>query len=324
MESIKCIKPGMLTTIQDLGRHEYQGYGVPSSGAMDPLSLRLANIIVGNPIHYAALEVTLIGPELIFKGEGIIAITGADLSPKRNGKSISMWRAIHIHDGDILTFGKGINGCRSYIAILGGLRVSEVLGSKSTYLRGQYGGMEGRPLKSGDVIPVIPASPELIKKVKNRIIPDYNIPNIINNKIIRFIWGPHDSKFTEESIEKFVKSSYMISNHSDRMGYRLQGETLLHRDSADILSEFVAPGTIQVPASGQPILLMTDCQTSGGYTKIGMVIGVDLPIAGQKKPGDSIMFRPITIKEAQEEWKKQEKWLYMLSKNNSHSVGGLT
>lgn len=316
MEYIKVIKPGLLTTIQDLGRHEFQSCGVPVSGAMDTLSLRLANILVGNPQNYAAIEVTLIGPEIMFKGEGIIAITGGDLSPKLNGESIQMWRSIRILDGDILSFGKVNKGCRSYIAILGGLHVSEILGSKSTFIRGKYGGIEGRPLIKGDMIPVIPTSYELIKKVKKRKIPDHNIQNINSSKTIRFIWGPNDREFTKESKETFVQSSYMITNQSDRMGYRLQGPTLLHKKSADILSEFVAPGTIQVPANGQPIVLMADCQTSGGYTKIGMVIGADLPLVGQKKPGDTISFTPITIQEAQKEWKKQEKWVYLLSKNN--------
>lgn len=318
MEYMTCIKPGLLTTIQDLGRQSYQSFGISASGAMDCLSLKLANIIVGNPLNYAALEITLVGPELSFKGEGIIAITGADLSPTLNGKHLQMWRAVHIQDGDLLKFGVPKSGCRSYLAVLGGLNVPEILGSKSTFIRGAYGGMEGRALQKNDEIPIGPIDSNWIKEVKNRGIPDFYILNIFNNESIRFVWGPHDKEFREESKTQFVSSSYQVTNQSDRMGYRLEGETLLHKKSADILSEFVAPGTIQVPANGKPIILMADCQMSGGYMKIGMVIGADLPLVAQKKPGNFIKFQPVSIQEAQEEWKKQMKWLAILSKNNTH------
>lgn len=156
MEYIKCLKPGLLTTIQDLGRQSYQSFGVSACGAMDPLSLKLANIIVGNPQDYAALEITLLGPEILFKGEGVIAITGADLSPTLNEKELPMWRAVHVHEGDSLKFAKARTGCRSYLAILGGMLVPEVMGSKSTFLRGSYGGIEGRTLQKNDRIPVGP------------------------------------------------------------------------------------------------------------------------------------------------------------------------
>lgn len=317
MEYIKCLKPGLLTTIQDLGRPSYQSFGVSVSGAMDTLSLKLANIIVGNPPDYAALEITLLGPEILFKGEGVIGITGADLSPTLNGKAISMWRAIHVKDGAILKFGKGKNGCRSYLAILGGIDVPEVMGSKATFIRGRYGGMEGRALQSKDCLPIGPIHPKWINEVKNRRIPDFYIPNF-SNRVIRFVWGPHDREFRKESKEIFVKGFYQVTNQSDRMGYRLDGDTLVHKKSADILSEFAAPGTIQVPANGKPIILMADCQMSGGYTKIGMVIGTDIPLVAQKKPGDAIKFQPISILQAQEEWKRQMKWLSVLAANNLH------
>ncbi|EOR22453.1 allophanate hydrolase subunit 2 [Niallia nealsonii AAU1] len=320
MEYIKCLKPGLLTTIQDLGRHSYQSFGVSACGAMDPLSLKLANIIVGNPQDYAVLEITLLGPEILFKGEGVIAITGADLSPTLNEKELPMWRAVHVQEGDILKFAKARTGCRSYLAILGGMLVPEVMGSKSTFLCGNYGGIEGRALQKNDRIPIGPIHHSWIKKVKNRGISDSVIRNIFHKDAVRFVWGPHDRAFKEESKELFIESVYQITNQSDRMGYRLEGKALLHKKSADILSEFVAPGTIQVPANGKPILLMADCQMSGGYTKIGMVIGVDIPLVAQKKPGDFIKFRPVSIEQAQEEWKRQMKWLSILSKNNTHLI----
>lgn len=315
MESITCRKPGLLTTVQDLGRQAYQQYGVSSCGAMDLLSLRIANILAGNPENAAAIEVTLMGPELSFQGKGTIAICGGDLSPHLNGRPISMWKTININDGDIVNFGKFSSGCRAYIAISGGIDVPEVMGSKSTFLRGKYGGLEGRALKSGDQL-LIGRSKLQPSRLNNRKLPDANIPNFQENKPVRFIWGPQHQQFTKESLQMFIQTSYKVTNQSDRMGYRLEGEQLYHKESADILSDYIAPGSIQVPSNGQPIILMSDCQMSGGYTKIGMIIGVDLPLIAQKKPGDSILFQPIEISEAQQEWIKQEKWLSILRKNN--------
>lgn len=314
MEFIKCKKPGLLTTIQDLGRHDFQHFGIPVSGAMDPLSLRLANIIVGNPENEAVLEITLVGPVLEFEGEGLIAITGASLSPKINGKSVAMWRTIEVKDNDILSFGAATKGCYSYISIFGGIKVPEVMGSKSTYIRGNYGGIKGRNLKANDYIYIKSSQPK--NSQKNKRLPNKYIPDIGSKRPIRFIWGPHDDHFTKEAKKTFVQSTFLVTNHSDRMGYRLHGEKLNHKTSADIISDYVAPGAIQVPSNGQPVVLMADCQMSGGYTKIGMVITVDLPFVAQKKFGDSISFKAFTIDEAQREWKIRERWLSRLSINN--------
>lgn len=314
MEYIECKKAGLLTTVQDLGRQKFQQYGISSAGAMDSLSLRIGNIITGNPEHFAGIETTLLGPEFIFHGDGIIAITGADSSPKINGHSIEMWSAIQVTNGDLLSFSIPNNGCRTYISISGGVNVEDIMGSKSTFLRGRYGGFEGRAIISKDFIKV---GPPVINpmKLKGRKLPIHHIPSYFKNNI-RFIWGPQENRFTDSSRDDFIKNAYEVTNQSDRMGYRLDGTKLFHKNNADILSDYIAPGAIQVPSNGQPIVLMADCQMSGGYTKIGMIIGVDLPLMAQKKPGDSIQFEPITIEKAQSLWAKQEKWLYLLKMSN--------
>lgn len=316
MEYVTVKKPGMLTTVQDLGRHAYRAYGVSTSGAMDPLSFRMANILVGNDENQAALEVTLIGPRLQFNVSGVIAITGGNLTPTLNGTEVAMWKALRVEKGDELNFGKCADGIRAYIAFAGGIVVPKVMGSRSTYIRGHYGGMEGRAVAAGDLLP-IGKSLFNFTDLSGRRIRTQDIPIFNEKRSIRFILGPHDYEFTEASLQAFMKGPYTVSNESDRMGYRMQGPQLQHLSSADIASDFITPGTIQVPGSGQPIIHMSDCGTSGGYTKIGVIIGVDLPYVAQKKPGDFIHFQPIDVKSAQMAWKKQERLmadLYLTNK----------
>lgn len=315
MAYITCIKPGLLTTVQDLGRRKYQIYGISASGAMDRLSIRLANILVGNPEHAAVIEAVIMGPELLFNQDGIIALTGANISPSINGRKVSMWKTLYVHDGDLLSFGRVENGCCTYIGVAGGVQVPDVMGSKSTFIRGQYGGLDGKALQRGDTIQ-IGDPPVKTGKVSGRSIPCRDVPVYYGREEVRFIWGPHDYLFTDDAKEVFCSVTYTVSTQSDRMGYRLSGQALSHKKNAEILSDYIAPGAIQVPGNGQPIVLMADCQMSGGYTKIGMVIGVDLPVMAQKKPGDSFRFRPVSIEEAQEEWRKQKTWLAQLAANN--------
>jgi biotin-dependent carboxylase-like uncharacterized protein len=315
MEYVSVIKPGMLTTIQDLGRHSYRALGVSTCGVMDQLSFKLANILVGNDKNEAALEVTLIGPRLRFNHVGMIAITGANLSSSLNGMEIPMYKSIQVETGDELSFGKCKDGVRSYIAFAGGIDVPKVMGSRSTYIRGHYGGIEGRAMTSGDTIPLGKSTFEP-RFLSGRRIRYQDIPNFQVDRPIRFILGPHDDRFTKESLDDLINTPYTVSNESDRMGYRLQGTHLEHLSGADIASDFITPGTIQVPGNGQPIIHMADCGTSGGYTKIGVIIGVDLSYVAQKKPGDTINFQPIDVMSAQKEWKEQENLLHDLDLNN--------
>lgn len=315
MEFIKVLKPGLLTTIQDLGRLAYQKYGIPTSGAMDPLSLRIANILVGNKEDAGAIEVTLIGPKLKFIESGVIAITGANLSPTINNKPIPLWSTIKVDKNDILKFGESINGCRSYIAVNGGIDVPEIMGSKSTFIRGGYGGLKGRRIQKGDVV-VREAKNNKPEVLCHRKLSPKVTPNFEKNKRVRVILGPQVDSFTKEAINNLLSGSYTIMKDSDRMGYRLEGPSLEHVSGADIISDYITAGSIQVPGNKQPIILMADCQVTGGYTKIGTVIGVDIPLIAQKKPGEQISFEKIEINEAQSLWKKQEKLISIIKLNN--------
>jgi antagonist of KipI len=217
---------------------------------------------------------------------------------------------------DELSFGKCIYGCRSYIAFAGGIDVPKVMGSRSTFVRGNSGGVEGRALKTGDRLPIGKSQLDTSELYGRKLRFD-NIPDFKTNRSIRFIVGPHDYAFTKESIYNFVTTTYTLSNEADRMGYRLSGKTLQHVHGADIISDFITVGTIQVPGNGQPIIHMADCGTSGGYTKLGVIIGVDIPYIAQKKPGDQIVFEKTEISFAQERWKKQEQLISSLRISNA-------
>ncbi|MHA6251928.1 5-oxoprolinase subunit C family protein [Oceanobacillus sp. CAU 1775] len=312
---LSIIKPGLLTTVQDLGREAFRKHGVSASGVMDPLSFRLANILVGNDENTAALEVTLVGPTIRFEQETAFALAGGNLSPFLNNESIDMWSVIHVKPGDELSFGKYYYGARVYIAFAGGIDVPKVMGSRATFMRGAYGGLEGRALKRGDIIR-LEKPPILLEAIRGRKLRYQDIPDFKTERPVRFILGPHVNEFEKESIEKFLSEPYIVSNASDRMGYRLEGETLKHKNAADIISDFIAVGTIQVPGNGQPIIHMADCGTSGGYTKLGVIISEDIPYIAQKKPGDKLYFEPISIQIAQEKIVEREKLLREINLNN--------
>jgi antagonist of KipI len=296
MDGIRILKPGLFTTIQDKGRKGYQQYGMPTAGAMDEFSLRIANILVGNNDFEACLEATMMGPEISFEVETVISVTGGDLSPKINNRVIDMWKSIKIQKGDILSFGALRSGCRSYIAFAGGFTVPEVMGSKSTYVRGGIGGYEGRAFKKDDLI--VLKGTYLTGEFVEKVVPACEVPTYSNIYTIRVIIGPQEEYFTEEAIKTFLGSEYVISNEADRMGYRLSGEKLQHRNGADIISDGIALGSIQVPGHGLPIIMMADRQTTGGYPKIATVISSDISMLGQTKPGDKIKFSAVSITEA--------------------------
>jgi antagonist of KipI len=296
MEGITILKPGLLTTIQDKGRIGYQQFGMPVAGAMDELSMRLANILVGNDEFEACIEATMLGPEIQFDREAVIAVTGGAVTPKINGTDTVMWRSLKINKGDILSFGALRSGCRYYIAAAGGFSVPEVMGSKSTYIRGGIGGYEGRALKKGDKISLSGLSTN--SSLIGRTIPQSEILSYCKEYTIRVILGPQEDHFTKESVDTFLSSEYSITKDADRMGYRLSGPKLEHTNGADIISDGIALGAIQVPGHGMPIIMMADRQTTGGYPKIATVISTDINILGQAKPGDKLRFMAVSIEEA--------------------------
>lgn len=292
---MNIIKPGLLTTVQDLGRSGYQSIGMSVAGAMDEFSLRMANLLVGNEEGEACLEMTYLGCQIEFKSKEVIAITGADMDPKLNGKEIQMWQAQAVYPGDKLEFGPARSGMRTYISFSRKLDIKDLMGSKSTFLKAGIGGYEGRALKAGDTLSLSEDKPtKLGYKLDQTQIPRYRI-----KENIRVVYGPQDDYFTSEAKETFENSTYKISQEADRMGYRLKGEKIGHDSrGADIISDGINFGSIQVPASGQPIIMMADRQTTGGYTKIAGVIRQDLTKLAQMGPAKEISFEPISIDEA--------------------------
>jgi len=308
MAEIKVNKPGFLTTIQDMGRVGYQQFGMPVAGAMDPFSLQIANALVGNDPGEGVLEITMMGPELEFSGEALIAITGADLSPVVNERPVPMWQSFMVKTGDVLTFRGLKKGCRSYLAAAGGFQVPLIMGSKSTYLKGNLGGFEGRALKAGDILKINSGDIKL-KALSGAYLPEKLRPIYGNSYTVRVILGPQDDYFTQEGIKTFLNSDYKVTNEADRMGLRLEGPKIEHKEGADIISDGIALGSIQVPGHGSPIVMMADHQTTGGYTKIATVITPDIGLMAQAKPGDTIRFVPVEIEEAHEILKEYYKVL---------------
>jgi len=296
MNAIRIIKPGLLTTIQDLGRFGYQRFGMPVCGAMDSYSLKLANWLVLNELNEACLEISFLGPEIEFLTDTIIGITGAEMGPKINGEYIPMNETKCVKTGDILSFAGLKKGARSYLSVSGGFTIPYVMGSKSTYLRGKIGGYKGRKLEEGDIINISGND----KKSINRIIPPHLLRNLSSKNTVRIIPGPEIKSFEKESVIEFINSSYTISIESDRMGYRLEGAELKHLKGADINSAGLSYGTIQVPGNGKPIIMLSDRQTVGGYTRLANIISVDIPLLGQMKPGDILNFKEISLDDAQD------------------------
>lgn len=305
MGSIKVIKPGFLTTIQDLGRFGYQKFGMPVAGAMDEYALRIANLLVGNTEEEACLEITLVGPTLEFLDECVIALTGGDLRAQINGEDLPLWQACYIQKGDKLHFGGVKSGCRAYLAVAGGLEIPAIMGSKSTYLRGQIGGVEGRALWEGDEISFPALSAETLEVVNRKVPRDYQY-DFSSSIIVRVVLGPQEDAFTLNEIKKFLEGKYQVTNNSDRMGYRLDGPRIHHKKSPDIISDGIAKGSVQIPGDGLPIVMMSDRQTTGGYTKIATIITPDFPKIAQAKPGDTIQFQAVSIEEAHEVYRQYE------------------
>lgn len=291
---IKVIKPGLQTTVQDLGRYGYQQFGVSPSGAMDTYSLIVANLLVGNKIDEAGLEASFTGPTIEAQSDMVMSICGGDFSPTVDGQAVGLWRSFLIKKGQVLSVGQCKQGARTYIAIAGGINVPSVLQSKSTLLNGSFGGYEGRALKKGDTLYGYPSIRKPFKFVHPDLIPEYK-----KQLEVRVMRGPHHHLFTKQSVSKFFNEEYLITSQSNRMGYQLIGPKLQHVKGPDIISDPLPLGGIQVPASGQPIILMADHQTTGGYTRIGTVISVDIPSLAQAVPDTRIRFTEVSLDEAQ-------------------------
>jgi antagonist of KipI len=283
--ALVVVKPGLLTTVQDRGRFGYQAAGVPVAGPMDSFSHRLANQLVGNDPDAATLEITLIGPELVVEADTTMAITGAQFDVACGDRSAPAGASFGVRAGSRLKFGRIHHGARAYLAVAGGMQTAPVLGSRATHLVSRMGGLAGRALVAGDRIPIATgAGPRPHRKSAGLMLPPKG------RALLRVLPGPQDHWFAPEALKMMVSVGFRISPRSNRMGYRLEGPPLPRVKDGELISEPVGIGAIQVPAAGQPILLMADRQTAGGYPKIGHVISADLPLAGQLAPGDFIEF----------------------------------
>ncbi len=291
------LRGGMLTTVQDGGRLGYQSQGFSVGGALDKRALRIGNLLLGNPRDTAGLEVTLLGPEIRFEGFGTIALTGGCFDARLAGEPVIPYRALQVAKDDILRIDGARSGTRCYVTFAGGLRVPEVMGSRSTSLKCGIGGYRGRALQPGDVLETGRAG--WLPRVDHRSVPVPAYDPEADAAVIRVIPGPQDFLFTKEGIETFYGQEYRIGEKSDRMGYRMEGPAIGMKGSADILSDGTAEGAIQVSSSGQPIVLLADRQTTGGYGKIATVISVDLPRLVQRSAGRKVRFQAVSMEEAQ-------------------------
>ena len=314
---ITVLQPGFYTTIQDAGRKGYQRFGVPVAGAMDPFSAKLANILLGNDADAAVLEFTAMGPTLRFEQDTYFALAGADFSPKLNGEKIRSNAASFACAGSILTLGGASQGFRGYLAVWGDFDGDYVMGSRSTYPKAGLGGVEGRPLKKEDVLRFC-ASDHIPQQLEMRSLRMENMPfyRTEDTARVRVVLGPQDDHFSAEGLEAFFSEVYTVTAESDRMGYRLEGAPIPRAKGKEgnIISDGVAFGSVQVPDSQMPIVMMADRQTTGGYPKLGAVITADLCRMAQLRAGEKVRFVKVTLDQAHQALLEQKNFLRSLER----------
>jgi biotin-dependent carboxylase-like uncharacterized protein len=298
--ALRILKPGILTTVQDLGRIGFQHLGVAASGALDPVGLQAANALVGNAFNTGVLEAAYVGPTFVVDADSVqLACVGADavieiLPDERasRGTRIPTMRSFQVHRGEVVRIGAISGSALLYIAVEGGFAIEPVLGSVSTFIRGAIGGWQGRSLVAGDLLP--------LQRNDSSGRDDCQLDglNLLPPDRFRVILGPQHTFFSERAIKTFFDSEYSVKPSTDRMAIHLDGPKLEHLAGHDIVSDGIALGSIQVPGHGNPLILMADRQTTGGYPKIATVISADLPALGRTRIGDTIAFEQITIEEA--------------------------
>lgn len=289
--TIEVVKPGLLTTIQDEGRPGFRAFGMPFAGALDQRAYALANLLAGNPPGAAALEMTLLGGTFRFAKDAYVGIAGADMQPTLDGAAVPHWSGFLVRAGSVLAFSSARDGVRCYLAARGGIDVPPVLGSRSTYTRAGVGGLHGRPIAAGHVLPSGPMS---LRDASPRRLPARAIPRYGREIRLRVLLGPQDDRFLPEGVATFLAGAYTVTNRNDRMGYQLEGPVIQHLRGPDIVSDGLLPGAVQVPGSGTPFVMTADCQTVGGYAKIATVIGPDLDRVAQARRGDVVRFARCT------------------------------
>jgi antagonist of KipI len=305
-------QPGAFSTVQDAGRYGFQQYGLPISGAMDHFSYRVANLLVGNPLNAAALEMTVLGPTLEVLESGLAAVAGADLLPTLNRKPTPLWTSFYVQAGDVLAFRGLRSGCRAYLAVAGGIQVPEILGSCSTFVDGKIGGLHGRPLRSGDIL----SSGDVTDLPQITSLARAYIPTYGKTFILRCIGGPQEDYFSPQTLRRFYETPYLVTERADRRGLRLDGPRLHVRKGfpRSIISEPNIPGGVQITPDGHPIVILRE-QTTGGYPKIAAIISVDLSLVGQAKTGDTFHFQQVSLEEAHSILRSEEqRWENLVSR----------
>jgi len=305
MSSLMVENPGLLTTVQDLGRPGFGPLGVSPSGAADSVALRLGNMLVGNEQGAAALEMTLVGGQYTFPEGAVIAFAGADFGTKLNGRPVEMWIAHAVLPGGTLELGLTNEGARCYLCVAGGIQVERFLGSASTHLLSGLGGFAGRALRKGDVLQI--GAP--MQKIRRRRISPTVLEMLRPRKSLRVTQGPQAHWFSEATRRAFFEGAFRVSEDADRLGLRLEGASVAPKSTREMISEGVSLGAVQVTPSGQPIILFVEQQTAGGYPKIANVIGADLHCIGQLRPRDEITFARVSLEEARALWIAQEQLL---------------
>lgn len=288
MKAFKVINPGIQTTVQDLGRPGLMKYGIPTSGAMDQRSFVIGNLLLRNPDNTAALETTLQGLKLQALTRVTISITGADLDPWLNDQPAPQWTAFTMKEDDVLHFKKRKKGLRAYVAMQGGFDVPEVLGSRSTYVRGRIGIV----LREGEILSICPSNSGASESVLT--LPQERRPDLNRTDPIRLIMGPQEDHFTPRGIATLLNSTYRISPQSDRQAFRTEGPAIEIAKGPGIITDPIPPGSVQVPGDGKPIIMLRDAQVTGGYAKIAIVARVEMDRLGQMMPGDEIRFQRIS------------------------------
>ena len=307
MRAFQVSHPGVYTTLQDRGRPGSMKYGIPASGAADRFSARLANLLAGNAPEATVLETTLFRLELLALEDLLIAITGGDLSPRVDKEPLPMWQAVPIKNGDRISFSGRKGGFRAFLAVRGGFAGPQFLGSRSVFARG----LMGDPLKAGEILETEKSG---VQTPYHTSLPVDLIPNFSCRTPLRVVLGPQQDRFSTRGVETFLSSEYTVSPQSDRMGYRLEGPKIEHTQGADIISEAIARGAVQVPGDGLPIIMLWDAQVSGGYTKVANVISADLDGLAQVMPGEKLRFSAVALEEAHRALREERKRLATIRK----------
>jgi antagonist of KipI len=305
MSTIQVQTPGLQTTVQDLGRNGFGPIGVSPSGAADPISLRLGNRLVGNDESAAALEMMLLGGTFVFPQGATLALTGADFGATLDDVRLDVGASLQVRAGQTLRLGPTKSGARCYLCVQGGISVQPFLGSASTHILSGLGGFEGRALRKGDVLRIGSAS----QPFRNRTIAPHAWEHLSRRVVLRLTSGPQVDWFSESSLRSFYANTYRVGEQSNRMGLRLEGAAITQRGAAQMVTEGVSLGAVQVPAGGSPIILFVEQQTTGGYPKIANVIAADIHRVGQLRPRDEVRFAEVTFDAARSLLLEQEKLL---------------